>query len=226
MAKNTPNQASTQQYLSISEIHDNAVVLKDGSLRAVLAVSSLNFSLKKEEERDSIIYGYQSFLNYLDFNIQIVTQTRKVDLSDYLERMNQAVIKIENNLLQNQAYSYIDFISTLLKYANVMDKRFYVIIPQYSSFAQTSSSLIKKNKKGKTESLDTKTFTENVKELNQRVAVVTSLLGNIGLKCAQLNTEQLIEFYYNTYNPDTSQNQKLPPIEQVTNIGIVQKGVK
>jgi hypothetical protein len=140
--------------------------------------------------------------------------------------MNQAMLKIENNLLKTQAYSYIDFISTLLKYANVMDKRFYIIIPHYSSFAQTSASLIKKNRKNKTESLDTKTFIDNVKELNQRVSVVTSLLGNIGLKCAQLNTEQLIEFYYNTYNPDTSQNQKLPPINQITNIGIVQKGTK
>jgi hypothetical protein len=216
---NSDNQSSTQQYVPISEIHDNTVVMKDGSLRAVLMVSSLNFALKKEDERDAIIYGYQSFLNYLDFNIQILTQTRKLDLTNYLKKTGEQISNIENPLLQQQAESYLEFVYALLKYANVMDKIFYIVVPSHSNILQSSLNLIKNKDSASSQG----NFVEHAKTLNQRVSVVSTLLSNLGLKSSLLNTEQLIELYYNTYNPDTSQNQKLPPLEEVLNIGVIKK---
>jgi len=107
-------EGSTQSHLEVAEIRDGIVILKDGSLRSVLMVSTVNFDLKSEEEQNAIIYAYQRFLNALTFPIQIVIHSRPMDLSDYLEKINQLIPKTSSKLLRIQIQDYLSYIQQLL----------------------------------------------------------------------------------------------------------------
>jgi hypothetical protein len=120
---------SSQNYLEITEIKDNVVIMKNGSLRAVLMVSSVNFALKSIDEQDAIIYRYQSFLNSLDFSIQIVVNSRKLNIDSYLDVLREEEKKQTSDLLRMQINSYIDYIGGLVKMANIVTKTFYIVIP-------------------------------------------------------------------------------------------------
>lgn len=213
--------ASTQMHLKISEIHDNTVVLKNGGLRAVLRTSSINLHLKSEEEQNSVIFSYQNFLNSLEFPIQIVVRSKKLDLDNYIAKLQKIEVKQQNRLLQTQTGEYIAYIQKLIEYADIMEKEFYVIIPQdpfklkkpgfLKSFMESlnpKDSLSKiKQRRGEFEQLR--------KQLNQRVNVVKTGLENCGLHVEELNTQQLIELFYEVYNPLTSRNQKITELDKM-----------
>ena len=127
-AKKNPS-SSTQMYLKISEIRDNTLVLKNGGLRSVLRVSSINFNLKSEEEQNAIIYSYQAFLNTLEFPLQIVIRSKKLDIDEYLDKLKKIGEKQTNPLLQTQTYEYIEYIAKLVEYADIMEKDFLVVVP-------------------------------------------------------------------------------------------------
>src|SRR3989338_9424967 len=118
---------STQTHLRIAEIRDNVLILKNGGMRAVLRSSSINFNLKSEEEQNAIIYSYQGFLNSLEFPIQILVRSKKLDIDDYIEQVKKLGDKQENKLLQEQTYEYAQYIKRLVEYAEIMEKEFYVI---------------------------------------------------------------------------------------------------
>ena len=120
---------STQDTLKFAEIRNDTVVLKDGNLRQVLLCSSINFALKSEQEQNAIVYAYQNFLNSLNFPIQILMQSKKLDLSNYLKKLSEKANSQTNELLRSQTLDYIDFIKRLINLANIMDKRFYVVVP-------------------------------------------------------------------------------------------------
>ena len=124
---------STQRYLPFSEIRDNIMVMKDGSLRMVLRVDTVNFNLKSEQEQDSIIYSYQHFLNSLQFPIQILVRSLKVDIEGYIERLNTIATSQENQLLKEQTVRYIDFLNNLVDMSQIMKKEFYIIVPHDES---------------------------------------------------------------------------------------------
>ena len=136
--------APTQQHLKIAEIRDNTLILKDGSVRSVIKVTPVNFDLKSEDEQNSIIYGFQSFLNILEFPIQILVRSKKLDIDMYLEKVISVAEKQENPLLRDQTYDYIDFIKKLVELADIMKKEFYVIIPNDSFIATKALSPFKK----------------------------------------------------------------------------------
>src|SRR3989338_9362644 len=121
--------SSTQLYLNIAEIKDNVVVLKNGGLRAVLQTSSVNFNLKSEDEQNAIIYSYQSFLNSLEFPVQISIRSRKLDIDKYLETVRAIGEKHQNPLLQEQTREYCEYVKKLIEYADIMEKNFYVVVP-------------------------------------------------------------------------------------------------
>ena len=79
----TASKSSTQQYVDVDEIRDGVVILKNGSLRAILLVSSLNFDLKSSDEQEGIILQYQNFLNSLDFPVQMVVSSRRLNIEPY-----------------------------------------------------------------------------------------------------------------------------------------------
>jgi len=213
--------ASTQLYLKIAEIRDDTIVLKNGGLRGVLKTSSINFNLKSEEEQNSIIYSYQNFLNSLEFPIQIVVRSKKLDLDNYIADLNKVGEKQTNSLLQRQTFEYVDYIQRLIEYADIMEKEFFVVIP-YDPFRAIKPNIIQRlfqnlNPKDSFSEIQKrhKEFEQLKKGLNQRVNVVKSGLENCGLKVDQLKSKDLIEMFYNIYNPLTSRNQKAENVENL-----------
>lgn len=213
-------KAATALHLRIAEIRDNVVVLKNGGLRAVLKVSSMNFNLKSEAEQNAIIYSYQAFLNTLEFPVQIVIRSRKLDLDTYLDKLRGMAEKQTNTLLKRQTVDYIEYIQRLIEYADIMEKEFYVTIPMdppravsqnfIEKFwgrmhpADSAISIVKRHQE----------FEQLKKNLVQRVTVTSSELENCGLKVAQLNTSELINLFYQIYNPLTSRNEKVADVSQ------------
>jgi hypothetical protein len=198
------NGIPTQSFLKLSEIRDDTIIMQDGTLRAVLTVSSTNFDLKSEEEQNALIYAYQRFLNSLDFHIQIVLQSRKMDIGDYTGKLKGMMDRQTNELLRMQTGEYIEFINRLVESANVMDKNFYVIVPYDISVKPAASMNIfgKLVGTGKTQQISSreKSYLDYRKQLDERANTVASNLGSSGLRVVRLNTDQLIELVYNSYN--------------------------
>jgi hypothetical protein len=128
-AKKPLADASTQRYLPFSQIKDNVMLMKDDSARIVMKCSTINFLLKSEEEQDAIIVSFQRFLNSLDFRIQVLIRSSKLDINGYLNNLKDKAVKQENTLLQNQTYEYIEYLKKLVEVAQIMKKDFYIIIP-------------------------------------------------------------------------------------------------
>jgi len=209
----TKSTASTQEILKFSEIHDGIIITKTGELRAILMVSSINFALKSEQEQTAIIFAYQNFLNSLEFPIQIVMQSKKLDLSNYLVKLKKSASGQTNDLLRVQTMDYIDFISRLINIANIMDKKFYVVVP-YLPPPKMQQGL-PGGAPGPAKITQTE-FQSYKQELTQRLQVVQSGLGSIGIRCAQLDSQQVIELLYGIYNPEESSKQKLTKIDNLT----------
>lgn len=218
-ASKAKKDAATQKFLPIAEIHDSTVILKNGGLRSVMQTTSVNFNLKSEDEQNSLIIGYQSFLNSLEFPIQILIRSKKLDIDNYLESLDKLREKQENPLLKQQTAEYQEYISKLIEYADIMEKKFYVIVPVDSASGtkvgfidnfmnhimpgDTTSKLIARQK----------SFKALRRKLTQRVNQVEQALMSINIRTKELNTKELIELYYQSYNPITSRQEKL------TNLG-------
>jgi len=219
--KKTSPTLSTQLYLDIAEIKDNVVVLKNGGLRAILQTNSINFNLKSEEEQNAIIYGYQNFLNSLEFPVQIVVQSRKLDVDKYIESVREIGEQHTNILLKEQTSEYCDYILKLVEYADIMEKKFYVVVP-YDPYRSRDQSALSKfmSRISSTDSVDAikrrhREFDEMNKNLNERVNAVMGALEGCNLRVAQLSTAQLIELFYQIYNPLTSRNEKLDDLNRM-----------
>jgi type IV secretory pathway VirB4 component len=214
-SKATP---STQKYLRIGEIKDDTVIMRDGSLRSVILVSSINFALKSEDEQNAIISAYVGFLNSLDSPFQILIQSRKLDLENYLEILQESERKQTNDLLKLQMTEYRQYITELVEMGNIMTKRFYVIVPyqpfgkKTRSFWQRTSDLVSPSS---AVSLNQRIFISRQKELFTLVDRVISGLSSMGLRSQVLDTQALIELFYNTYNPTIAKNQKLEDINKL-----------
>ncbi len=212
---------STQMHLKVAEIHDDTVVLKNGGLRSILKTSSINLNLKSEEEQNAVIYSYQNFLNTLEFPIQIVVRSKRLDLEHYIEKLKKIGVKQGNPLLQKQTFEYVEYISRLVEYADIMEKQFYVVIPQ-DPFGQEHRGFLKSFMENifpqdtvtKIQARQ-KQFDELKKRLTQRTNTVRAGLEGCGLRVQEMNTEELIELFYETYNPLTSRSQKVEPEDEL-----------
>lgn len=209
---------STQQYLDIAEIKDDTVIMKDGTIRAVLLVSSINFALKSEDEQNAIIGSYVRFLNSLDFILQVVIQSRELNINGYLEYLKQREKEQTNKLLKIQTAEYIEYIDELTSIGKIMNKRFYLIVP-YNPLSDKQKgffSLLKEALRPATSlRLQEKKFQRYKESLNRRIDMVMSGLGSMSMQAVQLDTQSLIELYYKTYNPDTAKNQDLAKMEKL-----------
>ncbi len=197
---------STQSFLKISEIKSDTLVLDNGNLRGIIAVSSTNFGLKSQEEQDEIIYSFQRFINALDFPIQILMQSRKMDISSYLEKIKMLAEKQTNELLRVQTTEYMDFIARLIENASIMNKNFYIIVPLDENILPKPPGFLARIFGGG-QTKATKERIENfdkVKEkLDNRVLAIMVNLSSMGVKGERLKTEQLIQLLYNSYNYET-----------------------
>lgn len=216
--KKKPVGYSTQRYLDIAEIKDGVVVLKDGTLRSVLLVSSVNFALKSEDEQSALISGYVGFLNGLDFPLEIVIQSRKLNIDNYMDRLAEAEKKQENELLRLQISDYRSFVKELVELGEIMNKRFYVVVPfdpvsnQRKGFFARLQEVFSP---AKTLQLKEERFQQRRSDLDLRVRQVEGGLAGMGLEIARLDTQGLIELYYTVYNPDTFMTQKVVNMERL-----------
>ena len=217
---------STQNSLLISEIREGMVIMNDGSFRAVISSQSINFDLMSGREREGVEFSYQNFLNALNFPIQIFIRSERVDIGPYLDRLETIRNDQDNMLLGVLMDDYIGFIDALSQEANIMDKRFYIVVPYY-----TIDTLDLTNVKGQAKGffgkifsqpktsvthIDSVTYQKAKDEIKNRVDSVVSGLYQIGIKCVQLQTKELGELYYNVYNPDTAVREPLGDFSHIT----------
>ena len=209
---------STQHFLDIAEIKEDVVILKDGTLRTVLLVSSINFSLKSEEEQNAIISAYIGFLNFLEFPLQIVIQSRKLDIDGYLDRLKKIEKEQTNELLRLQTIEYRQYISELVEIGDIMTKRFYIVIP-YNPLSDKQKSWFSRFlglfSAARVVKLKEDEFMKRRHALFQRVDHIVTGLASMSIKAVVLDTQSLIELYYNTYNPSTYNQEKLVELNKL-----------
>lgn len=199
-----PSSSSTQRYVDVEAIRDGVVILKNGGLRAIVLVSSINFELKSSVEQEAIIAQYQNFLNSLDFPVQIVVQSRRFNIDPYLERLKGEEAQQTNELLRLQITEYREFIKNLNEVSNIVAKHFYIIVPfstvesNQGGLFQTLTNIFQQKK---TANLRGEMFESFRSQLLQRVDHVMNGLSPIGLRGTVLGTEEVIELLYNSYNP-------------------------
>ena len=200
------NAKATQDFVPIKEVRDGIVVLKNGELRALVLANSTNLSLKSADEQKATIFQFQSFLNTLDFPIQISVQSRKLDIRPYLQLLENR-IKVQNEpLLKLQTREYIDFIRAFTESVNIMTKNFFVVI-SYTNVAtfQQQSGLLKgifsKKTSKETKEAEQINFEEKRSQLDERVSVIQQGLANCGIKSVQLGSEEVVEVFYKVFNP-------------------------
>jgi hypothetical protein len=227
------NPNSTQNTLQIAEIRDGIVIMNDGSYRSVVMVKSINFDLMSNQEQEAVEYSYQGFLNSLYFPIQIFMRSAKVDLQPYIEKLDKIRTEHDNMLLALLMEDYIGYIDNLSAQTNIMDKRFYVVIPffpvidsamalnQSKNFLSGLGSMFRTKEQHVTIN---EADLENAKtELRNRVQSVLGGLLQCGVQGLPLDTQELIELYYDTYNPDTATRQELKNFDNLT-ADIITKG--
>lgn len=202
-----PSSRPTQEFVPIKEIRDGLIVLKDGGVRAVLLASSVNMALKSYDERQALYYNYQAFLNSIDFSLQILTQSRRYDILPYLSVLGDRQKEELEPLMKVQIREYIEFIKGFTDTHNIMQKRFYIIVPYTSSLSDASiSSIMPSNPFKKTTSKqekedETALFEERRSQLEQRLAVIISGLKRIGVRAVQLGSDELVELFHKSFNP-------------------------
>ena len=229
----TVNPNSTQNNLQIAEIRDGIVIMNDGSFRSVVMVKSINFDLMSPSEREAVEYSYQGFLNSLYFPIQIFVRSQKVDLGPYIQKLDKIRTEHDNMLLALLMDDYINYIDALAAETNIMDKHFYVIIPFFpvtetqrpltSSKNLLSGMLGLFNTKADHVVINEADLEAAKAELRNRVQAVLGGLLQSGIQGLPLDTQELIELYYDAYNPDTATRQQLKNFSDLT-APVVTKG--
>lgn len=218
MAQTKNKKPSTQKYLNIGEIRENTLIMDDNSLRSVLMVSSINFALKNEDEQNAIIGAYVNFLNNINFPLQIVIHSRELNIDEYLEALKIREKAQTNELLKAQTAEYIEYVNDLISLGKIMNKRFYVVVP-YSPVADERKNFVSRlgsafNPISVVKMREAK-FVRLKKDLDRRVDNVISGLNSIGLNVVELDTQSLIELFYNTYNPVVAANQELTELKDL-----------
>jgi len=216
-AHSNPN--STQNTLEIAEIRDGIVIMSDGSFRSVVMIKSINFDLMSQQEQESVEYAYQGFLNSLYFPVQIFLRSQRVDLQPYIDKLDKIRTEHDNMLLAMLMEDYINFIDVLSQQTNIMDKRFYIVIP-FFPIADVQKALTQSknfftgvgklfNKSERHVVINEADLEKAKTELRNRVQAVLAALLQTGIQGLPLDTQELIELYYDTYNPDTATRQQL-----------------
>ncbi len=207
---------STQEFVPIKEIRDGILILKDGGLRGILMASSLNLSLKSQDEQEAILLQFQNFLNSLDFSAQIVVQSRRLDIRPYLLTLEARMKEQIEPLIKVQTKEYIEFVRSFTEQVAIMTKNFFIVVPYTASSLGSSSSSnpfsgIFGKKDSSTQKKDEAlVFEEKRSQLEQRISVVIQGLSGIGVRVTQLGTEEAVELLYKTFNPgEISQGIKL-----------------
>lgn len=215
--KTNPN--STQNSLQIAEIRDGIVIMNDGSFRSVVMVKSINFDLMSPQEREAVEFSYQGFLNSLYFPVQIFIRSQKVDIRPYLDRLDKIRSEHDNMLLALLMEDYLDYVAALAEQTNIMDKKFYVVIPYFpvvdvqKAITQSKNFFTGLKKLFSPQEphvvVNEADLNAAKDELRNRVQAVLAGLQQCSIQGLPLDSQELIELYYDSYNPDTATRQQL-----------------
>ena len=202
----------TQEFVPLKEVRDGIVMLKDGSMRGIVLASSLNFSLKSDDERNAIILQFQDFLNSLDFAVQISIESRRLDIRPYIALLEGQYKEQVNDLMKIQTREYIEFIKKFTESTNIMTKSFFIVVSYDPAMINLKGSggLFQKKTTDEAAKQKQASFEENRTQLEQRVSVVEQGLSRCGIRVIRLGTEEVIELFYKIFNPgDTEKPIKL-----------------
>ena len=199
------NAKATQEFVPIKEVRDGVIVLKDGGLRAIVLANSVNLSLKSDDEQRATILQFQSFLNTLDFAVQISVQSRRLDIRPYLLLLEERM-KVQNEpLLKLQTKEYIEFIRNFTDSVAIMTKSFFVVVPYTHTVLKSDSGIFKRlfglQSKEEVKTAKQEDFEEKRSQLEERVGVIQQGLSRCGIKSAELGTEEIVEVFYKVFNP-------------------------
>ncbi len=209
-------KATTQEHLDIEDVRDNLVVLKSGDVAAVISTTAVNFALLSEIEQNALIAAFSMLLNSISFPIQIVVRSKRVDISNYLIKVVQTEQALTDPLLKKQAQSYRKFVQEIIKVNNVLDKRFYVVVPsgtmKFQELGSTPFDWV-----GRLFGMHSKRVSVNVDQALERAKPeiapkIEHLIGEfnrLGIKARQLKTQEIVELYFEYYNPGTAQSQRI-----------------
>jgi hypothetical protein len=227
------NPNSTQNTLQIAEIRDGIVIMSDGSFRSVVMVKSINFDLMSPQEQEAVEYAYQGFLNSLYFPVQIFVRSQKVDLQSYVEKLDKIRTEHVNMLLALLMDDYIGYIDQLAQQTNIMDKKFYIVIPFFPTLDVQKALTQSKNfftgftqlfnKREDHVVINEQDLEKAKNELRNRVQAVLGGLQQCNIQGLPLDTQELIELYYDTYNPDTATRQQLKNFDNLS-ADVITKG--
>jgi len=232
----TTNPNSTQNTLQIAEIRDGVAIMNDGTFRTIIMCKAINFDLMSPQEREAVEFSYQGFLNSLYFPIQVFIRSQKVDLRPYLERLNKMRATQESMLVALLIDDYISYLSEISQQTNIMDKKFYVIISypdlnqdvrntvkQSTGFFRGALDLFSGGDKTPHVTVDERRLEEAKTELRNRVQACMQGLLQCGVQSLPLDTQEMIELFYDAYNPDTATHQHLVDFPNMT-APVVTKG--
>ena len=197
------NFKPTQEFVPIKEVRDGIVILKDGSMRAILMTSSINFALKSEEEQIAILAQFQNFLNSLEFSIQIFVQSRDLDIRPYVAKLEELYKQQTSDLMRVQTREYIEFVKNFVDATNIMVKRFFIVVPYSQTMLPTGKGgLPSLRSRGKETTEEASAhFEENRSQIEQRISVIEQGLARTGIRIVNLGTEEIIELFYKLFNP-------------------------
>lgn len=206
---------NSRDLVAVKEIKEDTVVAKNGGLHQVIMVGGINIALKSETEQNIILGAYQNLLNSIDFPIQIVIHSRKVNIERYLETLKEFQTNEPSPILQNQAEEYREFIAGFVAKNPIMEKSFFVVVPFFPTVLPSAASAVsflpflkKKGGDERKKQEEQANFKDGVEQLKQRVGQVRENLSIIGLESTVLNNQQLVELFYNFYNPETVEKEK------------------
>jgi len=219
-----PKQGATQQFVQVEDIRQGVVYVKGGGMRKVLMVGGVNFDLKSEEEQNITLNGFQNFLNGLDFPVQFFIHSRKVNIKRYLKKIEGRKSQEPNELLKTQIEEYIEFVRSFVEENPIISKSFFVVVPYNPSSGAEQAKGILSGILGsvggrKSEKKEPESGGKSVEQLNHRVEEVTAGLEQIGLRVTPLEDDELIELYYNLYNPKLieREGEEIPHIKATGN---------
>lgn len=198
----------TQQFVPVKEIKNGVIIMKTGEYRGVLICSSINFGLKSADEQQAITTGFQNFLNTLDFSVQIIINSRRMDLRPYVALLEAKAPEQKSELMRIQLREYIEFVRSFADQANIMTKSFYVVVPyapQISASAAATSLFHRESPAAHHKSAEVSFETDRL-QLEQRMNLVAGGLNATGVRAVPLGTEEVIELLYRSFNPGELEN--------------------
>lgn len=212
---------SSQEFVPIREIRDGIIITEDGNLHMALMASSLNFALRSADEQEAITAQYQNFLNSLDFSVQIMIQSRRLNIEPYLETLRETERNQTNELLKIQTHEYIEFVKTFVEQTKIVAKNFYMVVTFVPPFLDTGGKGIagaigsifgKKKTASEEKQLSDEKFEEYKSQLWQRTETVAGSIASTGVRTVPLNTEELVELYYGLFNPGELEKGHAPQV--------------